>query len=103
MVTGRRNRRPGYIISQDFLLVCVYVCVCVCVCVCVLCVCVCTRPCLHKVDVVGLQPLQTLLNAVRDVSATEAHSVGVAGVHLEPDFGAHDEPIPFLSVMERGQ
>ena len=59
---------------------------------------VCVCPCLQKVDVVGLQPLQTLLNAVRDVSATEAHSVGVAGVHLEPDFGGHDEPIPFLSV-----
>lgn len=53
---------------------------------------------LQKVDVVGLQSLETLLHALRDVSTAEADSVGVAEVHRKTDLGGHHETIPLLAV-----
>ena len=47
---------------------------------------------------VGLQSLETLLHALRDVSTAEADSVGVAEVHRKTDLGGHHETIPLLAV-----
>jgi hypothetical protein len=51
---------------------------------------------LQQINVGSLQPLQTLVHAVHDVTTTEPHSVGVAGVHVHAHFGGDHETVPLL-------